>query len=217
MNKHAEVLQQIAKLHPELMSIEAVARAVDFAAHKHRNQQRKYTYEPYIFHPVAVAQTLLTYSGIPIEEAREDEDFQKSLITAVLHDTVEDTDCTFNDIEKNFGEDIAVGVWWLTDETSKQKGNRAIRKLISNNKVRHAPAPIQFIKLCDVLQNVGSVAEHDADFAEVYLEEKLEQCSAIVTSDNFTIAGAENDYFNTAVLRITRDLDAIFHAYQSKE
>jgi len=65
-----------------------LALAIEFAARKHWGQKRKYNDEPFINHPIAVA-----------EMARETNADRSVVIAAVLHDTVEDTDTTIEDLE----------------------------------------------------------------------------------------------------------------------
>jgi hypothetical protein len=90
-----------------------IARADRFAAHAHRNQKRKYTFEPYVEHTREVAKILKDH-GRPPEE----------IAAALLHDTVEDTDATHEDIVKNFGPKVAQYVHEVTD-VSMARGNSA--------------------------------------------------------------------------------------------
>lgn len=91
-----------------------------------RGQLRKYTYEPYIEHPVAVADLVEEYM-----DARrcvyDDEAIMTAMTIAVLHDVVEDTEATMEDIVELFGEEVATGVWFLT-KCPDYVGNRATRK-----------------------------------------------------------------------------------------
>jgi GTP pyrophosphokinase len=84
----------------ELKSVDA---AYDYSAHFHRNQQRL-TGEPYITHPVAVAHAL---SEFRLDAA--------SIQAALLHDVVEDTESTLDEIRAQFGDDVAL----LVDGVSK--------------------------------------------------------------------------------------------------
>ena len=73
---------------------ELVVKAYELASEAHKDQ-RRYSGEPYIMHPVAVARILFDLGM----------DYQ-SIIAAILHDTVEDTDLTLDDLRAVFGEDI---------------------------------------------------------------------------------------------------------------
>ena len=82
----------------EALLLEALA----FAAHKHRAQRRKdVEASPYINHPIALARILTVEGGVTD---------LKTLIAAVLHDTVEDTDTTFEEITAMFGAKVAAVV-----------------------------------------------------------------------------------------------------------
>ncbi len=73
-------------------------KAIAFAADKHSHQRRKDAEaSPYINHPIAVANVLAGEGGISDET---------TLLAAVLHDTVEDTQTTFAELEQNFGPEV---------------------------------------------------------------------------------------------------------------
>jgi (p)ppGpp synthase/HD superfamily hydrolase len=91
---------------------------------------------------------------------------------AWLHDVVEDTGCTFNDIHMGFGIDIATLVGWLTDVSKPEDGPRWYRKKLDREHTAAAPAEAQTIKLADLISNTKSIMAHDEKFAKVYLEEK---------------------------------------------
>ena len=73
-----------------------INRATEFATRAHEGQVRKGTKRPYIVHPVEVADIVSTMT--------QDEEI---ISAAVLHDTIEDTDVTYEDIKAEFGEKIA--------------------------------------------------------------------------------------------------------------
>ena len=90
--------------------------AIAFAAGKHRLQRRKDAdASPYINHPIAVA-TVLAVEGDVVDEA--------TLLCAILHDTVEDTDTTFAELGQRFGAEVADLVRELTDDKSLEKSER---------------------------------------------------------------------------------------------
>ena len=91
---------------------------------------------------------------------------------AILHDTVEDTKVTNEDIIKEFGDGIADLVYWLTDVSKPADGNRAQRKELDRMHADCAPADAQTIKLADLIDNSKSILEHDPKFAKVYMAEK---------------------------------------------
>src|SRR5689334_22730199 len=89
---------------------ELVRDAFEMAAEAHKTMRRK-SGEPYILHPLAVARICVEEIGLGI----------RSTICALLHDTVEDTDITLEDIERDFGTEIArmvdgmIMVWKVID------------------------------------------------------------------------------------------------------
>ena len=91
-----------------MADVALLLQAVGFAAHKHRDQRRKdKDASPYINHPIEVAKVLATMGGVTDLSA---------LIAAVLHDTVEDTNTTFPELEKLFGKEVRLLVEEMTDD-----------------------------------------------------------------------------------------------------
>lgn len=140
-----------------------ILKALDFATKAHEGQKRKYTGEDYICHPISVANTVSKY--IPNNPIAH--------VIALLHDTVEDTDITLQDIYNEFGYKVMKGVYYLTD-CDKSTGNRKTRKMIDNIRLSSAPPIIQSIKYADLIDNTPSIAKHDPKFAKLYLQEKRE-------------------------------------------
>jgi (p)ppGpp synthase/HD superfamily hydrolase len=131
-------------------------------AHFAVGQLRKYTNEPYIVHPAEVASIVAT-----VPDATEE-----MLAAAWLHDVVEDTGVTLDQVHLLFGADVAKLVFWLTDVSKPEDGNRAARKAIDRAHIAAAPAAAQTVKLADLISNTKSIMAHDEKFAKVYLEEK---------------------------------------------
>jgi guanosine-3',5'-bis(diphosphate) 3'-pyrophosphohydrolase len=140
----------------------SVAMAKDFATKAHEGQTRKYNDAPYISHPVSVAKILkmAAYCTIEMEAA------------AYLHDTVEDTAATLQDIFDIFGVDIFNHVDFLTDISTLEDGNREICKRIDREHIAKAPAGTKTIKLGDIIHNTHDIVLFDLDFAVTYLKEK---------------------------------------------
>jgi (p)ppGpp synthase/HD superfamily hydrolase len=133
------------------------------AAHAATGQTRKYTGEPYIKHPKAVVEILRTVPHTP-----------EMLAAAWLHDVVEDTAVTLDQIEVFFGPEIATLVEMVTDVSKPDDGNRAVRKAIDREHIGRANATAQTIKLADLIDNTRSIIARDPEFAKVYLAEKRE-------------------------------------------
>lgn len=143
------------------MDIVEKARVFATAAHAAVGQKRKYTGEDYIVHPFEVAMTVKQIGGSAA-----------MIAAAYLHDTVEDTHVTHDLILKEFGPEVAEMVFYLTDISKKEDGNRATRKAIDRSHIAKADAKVKTIKLADLASNCASIVKYDPDFAKVYLEEK---------------------------------------------
>jgi len=122
-------------------------KAADFAAYKHRHQRRKCVDAlPYVNHPLTVARILSDIGGI--------RDFEV-LAAAILHDTLEDTDTTPDELSREFGERISAMVMEVSDDISQP---RATRK---QQQVEHAGGlsdGAALIKLADKIANVRDMA-----------------------------------------------------------
>lgn len=136
-------------------------KAKEFATRAHLGQKRKYTGEDYIVHPEEVAGIV---RSVPHTEAM--------LAAAWLHDTVEDTAVTLEEIQAAFGSEVAGLVSWLTDVSKKTDGNRHVRKAFDLAHTSRAPAAAKTVKLADLISNSKSITQHDPKFAKVYLREK---------------------------------------------
>ncbi|MFU0503636.1 HD domain-containing protein [Pseudaminobacter sp. NGMCC 1.201702] len=149
-------------------------RALEFAtkAHESINQRRKYTGEPYIVHPIAVAEIVKTVPHTP-----------EMIAAAYLHDVVEDTAVTIEEIEAEFGKEVADLVGWLTDVSKPQDGNRRARKAIDREHSAKAPAEAQTIKLADLIDNTKAIKPHDPGFWKVYRREKHELLEVLTRGD----------------------------------
>ena len=121
-------------------------KAIAFAADKHRRQRRKDAEaSPYINHPIAVA-TVLASEGDVSDEA--------TLLAAVLHDTVEDTQTTFVELEEHFGSEVAGLVRELTDDKSLEKGER---KRLQIEHARESSIRAKQVKIADKICNVRDI------------------------------------------------------------
>lgn len=148
-------------------------RALVIAAAAHEGQVRKYTNEPYITHPMAVAEMLLEY-GI------EDPDMHAA---ALLHDVVEDTKLTLHDVEAVASKEVAWIVYGLT-KLELPGVNRAKRKEIEAIRLAKKSASVQTIKCLDLLHNMKSIVEHDPKFAKVFMREARVLCNVMTLADD---------------------------------
>ena len=156
--------------------------ALQFATKMHEGQVRKYTGEAYITHPVAVADLVEAYLD---EKGFSEEEVMMAVQVAILHDTVEDTEATMEEIESLFGPEIAKGVWFMT-KTPDYVGNRKFRKELCEMRLREAPEIIQILKTCDMFHNSLSIEEHDPNFWKTFKEETV---SLLIAMDTLEVMG----------------------------
>jgi guanosine-3',5'-bis(diphosphate) 3'-pyrophosphohydrolase len=123
-------------------------KAIAFAADKHRHQRRKDAEaSPYINHPIAVA-AVLAAEGDVSDEA--------TLIAAALHDTVEDTQTTFVELEKHFGSEVAGLVRELTDDKSLEKTER---KRLQIEHAKNSSIRAKQLKIADKICNIRDITD----------------------------------------------------------
>jgi guanosine-3',5'-bis(diphosphate) 3'-pyrophosphohydrolase len=132
---------------PSSSPVAIVLAASAFAAHKHRDQRRKGAdASPYINHPIAVANVLANEAGITDPTI---------LAAALLHDTIEDTATTPQELEAEFGARIAAVVAEVTDDKSLPKQER--KRL----QIEHAATlseQAKLVKLADKICNVRDMS-----------------------------------------------------------
>jgi GTP diphosphokinase / guanosine-3',5'-bis(diphosphate) 3'-diphosphatase len=120
-----------------------------FAADKHRAQRRKdKEASPYINHPIALADVLVNEGGV---------DDPVALCAAVLHDTIEDTETSYEELQQRFGKEVADVVLEVTDDKTLLKAERKERQ------VTHAPHLSQrarLVKLADKICNLRDIASN---------------------------------------------------------
>jgi guanosine-3',5'-bis(diphosphate) 3'-pyrophosphohydrolase len=132
--------------------LQKLTQAINFAAKKHRRQKRKGADgEPYINHPLEVMNLLTSVGKV--------EDFNV-LIAAVLHDTIEDTETTAEEIRELFGAKVSKMVLELTDDKSLPK---AERKQLQIEHAPHASVGAKQIKLADKISNIQDILENPPD------------------------------------------------------
>jgi guanosine-3',5'-bis(diphosphate) 3'-pyrophosphohydrolase len=129
-----------------LNDVSIVVAATAFAAEKHRHQRRKDAdTSPYINHPIAVANVLACEAGVTDV---------RTIAAALLHDTVEDTDATAEELRTFFGDDITAIVLEVTDDKSLHKADR---KRLQIDRARHLSSRAKLVKLSDKICNVRDI------------------------------------------------------------
>jgi guanosine-3',5'-bis(diphosphate) 3'-pyrophosphohydrolase len=124
-------------------------KALAFASRKHSQQRRKDAdASPYINHPIALV------SILAVEAAINDWD---TLCAALLHDTIEDTDTSLEELVEAFGRPIASLVQEVTDDKRLPKADR---KSLQVEHAAHLSPRARSVKLADKIANLRDVARH---------------------------------------------------------
>ena len=124
-----------------------ILRATRFAAHKHRDQRRKDEHaSPYINHPLALAQVLAEVGDVTDAAV---------LCAALLHDTIEDTETSEQELIAVFGAEIAGIVMEVTDDKTLDK---ATRKQMQIAHGAHVSSKAKLVKLADKICNLRDLA-----------------------------------------------------------
>lgn len=123
-----------------------ILQALQFAADKHRNQKRKDAAgTPYINHPIDVALTLVEHGQI---------DDREMIAAALLHDTIEDTQTTPDEIAALFGNAVAALVMECTDNKSLPKEERKRLQIVT---APHKSKRAKQLKIADKISNIRSM------------------------------------------------------------
>lgn len=168
---------------------EKVDRAFRTAKAAHSGQRRKGG-GSFFLHPLRVARQV---AKVPHTT--------EMVCAALLHDVVEDTAVTIDQIRKEFGLTVARLVEALTCRLTSEDGNRATRKRMERERLASAGPEVGTVKLADVMDNVRDIAVIDPGFAKVYLPEQLALARALETADH--------DLRDQAIELIEREMDKL--------
>ena len=128
-------------------SVGGILDALQFAAHKHRDQRRKdLEASPYINHPIALANVLWGEGRVHDPAVIQ---------AALLHDTIEDTETTPDELRKRFGRTVAKIVGEVTDDKTLTK---AQRKRLQVEHAPHISREAKLVKLADKIANLRDMA-----------------------------------------------------------
>ena len=128
-------------------------KAMSFAAHKHKDQRRKdKEASPYINHPIGLAEVLVNVGNVT--------DIN-TVCAALLHDTVEDTETTTEELTENFGAEISDIVMEVTDDQTLSKEER---KQAQIDHAMHLSKQARAVKLADKICNLGDVSSSPPDW-----------------------------------------------------
>jgi guanosine-3',5'-bis(diphosphate) 3'-pyrophosphohydrolase len=128
---------------PDSPPLPAFIAATAFAAHKHRDQRRKDAKaSPYINHPIALANVLANEAGVKDVVV---------LMAALLHDTIEDTDTTAEELKAHFGSAVAVIVVQVTDDKKLKKAERKRQQVLHASSISDQAKLVKFAdKICNL-------------------------------------------------------------------
>lgn len=130
------------------MNDQLILKAAHFASVKHRKQKRKDKDKtPYINHPISVAMIISEIGEIDDPEV---------LAAAILHDTIEDTETSLDDLEDKFGEQVRTFVEEVTDDKTLPKVVRKQRQIDHAKELSEGAA---LIKLGDKISNVMDITK----------------------------------------------------------
>ena len=142
----ADISNHISNLSTDDSDLKILFRALSFAANKHKHQRRRDAdASPYINHPISLAAILCNEAHVTDVE---------TLCGALLHDTVEDTETTAEELEQAFGESICAIVMEVTDDKSLSK---AERKQAQIDHAANISEKSKLVKLADKISNLRDV------------------------------------------------------------
>ena len=208
---YADLIEAARKRCTDPAELEVIQKAFDFANEAHKGVRRR-SGEPYILHPIAVANIVVSNIGLGY----------KSIVAALLHDVVEDTDYTVDDLRSLFGDKVATLVEGLTkiktvldnEDKAEQKSMQAENfkriLLTLNDDVR-----VVLIKLADRLHNCRTIEfmpEHKRDkilsetmYVFIPLAHRLGLYGIKSEMEDIWLRYKEPEAFNEITARINRD------------
>ena len=146
--EHYASMRRCILAHNPQTDMALIDRAVDYAAQKHRNQKRK-DGSPYIIHPLAVAE-IVAETGLDTD----------AILGAILHDCIEDTDSTYDEIARQFGSTVASLVEGVTKLTRVEYSTLEQQQMENLRKMFMAMSKdirVVLIKICDRLHNTRTM------------------------------------------------------------
>ena len=208
----ADLMEASRKRCSDPKELEVIKNAFEFANEAHKGVRRR-SGEPYILHPIAVAKIVVSNIGLGY----------KSIVAALLHDVVEDTDYTVDDLRNLFGDKVATLVEGLTkiktvldnEDKAQQKSMQAENfkriLLTLNDDVR-----VVLIKLADRLHNCRTIEfmpEHKRDkilsetmFVFIPLAHRLGLYSVKSEMEDIWLRFKEPDAYNSISAQINRNI-----------
>ena len=161
-----------------------VLKATQFAALKHRDQKRKDGETPYIIHPISVAMILAEIGGV---------DDPEILSAALLHDTIEDTDTSAQELDKEFGSRIRIIVEELTDNNQLTISQR---KQLQIDNAPHLSKDATLVNIADKISNVSDVIKTPPpEWDQKRCNEYVDRAEAVINNCQKVNQDLENHFF----------------------
>lgn len=135
------------------MTQEIYQEAIKFAGEKHKNQKVPGTESNYLLHISNVAMEILV-----AYHEKDDFDLNYAIQLALLHDTLEDTDTEFAELEERFGKKVALGVQALTKNSDLASKNE--RMIDSLKRIKELQKEVGMVKLADRITNLQEPPKH---------------------------------------------------------
>ena len=163
--KFERLLERVVEYHPSQPKIEMLRRAWEFASERHEGQVRK-SGEPYIIHPLEVSEIV---AELKLDIA--------SLCASMLHDVVEDTDTTLEELRERFGDEVVFLVDGLTKLSQLKFNTREERQAENFRKMIIAMSRdirVILIKLCDRVHNMRTLEHMPRKKQELISQETID-------------------------------------------
>ena len=161
-----------------------VLKATQFAALKHCDQRRKDGKTPYIIHPISVAMILSEIGSIEDPEI---------LSAALLHDTLEDTDTSAHELDKNFGSRVRIIVEELTDNDMLTFSKR---KQMQIDNAPYLSKDATLVRIADKISNVSDVIENPpAEWNQKRCNKYVDWAEAVMNNCQKVNQDLENHFF----------------------
>jgi len=159
-------------------SQEAYIRAYRFAAERHKGQLVPGTEWSYLAHLSMVSMEIMAALN-----HETDMDGNLAVQAAILHDTIEDTDATYDELLSEFGQPVADGVLALTKDKKVEKQHQMSDSL---KRIKHQPREIWMVKLADRITNLQPPPSHWAvEKKKKYLDQAKLILNALKSGSDF--------------------------------
>ncbi|AXH12649.1 HD domain-containing protein [Halarcobacter bivalviorum] len=177
---------------------EKYLKALNFAAKAHGEQKTPYGV-PYLTHLASVAMEIIhacEQSQLKIEKA------DLAITVALLHDTIEDTDVTYDDLYSEFGAEVAEAVEALTkDKTIESKKDQMA---LSINNLLTQPYEVQMVKLADRITNMQKPPESWDSLKVLNYQKEAKFILSCLKNSNLYLSKRLEDKINEYVVYINR-------------